>query len=170
MSEPFLGEIRPYAFNFPPRGWAVCSGQLLPINQNQALFSLLGTTYGGNGTTTFALPNLNDRVAIGSGVGAGLSSFSLGELGGTESVQLQQSQMPQHNHLVTTASAPTTANPSGALPASSGAHNLYDSAINTTMNTAAVGNAGGNQPHDNLQPYLTTTYCIALQGIFPPRN
>lgn len=170
MSEPFIGEIRPFSFNFAPRGWALCSGQILPINQNQALFSLLGTTYGGNGQTTFALPNLNGRVAISSGQGAGLSSHTLGEVSGTETVTLTSNQIPQHNHLAQTASASTTTDPTGALPGPTSGHNLYDPNVNTTMNPQAIGVAGGSQPHNNLQPYGTTTYCIALQGIFPPRN
>lgn len=170
MSEPFIGEIRPFSFNFPPRGWALCSGQILPINQNQALFSLLGTTYGGNGVTTFALPNLNDRVAMGSGQGPGLTNHFLGEVSGTEAVTLNQTQMPQHNHVAGVATASTTTDPTNAFPGPTSGHNLYDPNVNTAMNPQAISLQGGNQAHNNLQPYSTTTYCIALQGIFPPRS
>lgn len=170
MAEPFLSEIRIMSFVFPPKGWALCNGQLLPINQNQALFSLLGTTYGGNGQTTFALPNLNDRVAMSSGTGSGLSSYFLGQPGGVSEVSLTQSQIPPHNHLVTTASAPSTNSPVNALPATSGSHNLYDPAINTSMASDAIGLAGGSQAHENMQPTLAINYCIALTGIFPSRD
>jgi microcystin-dependent protein len=170
MSEPFLGEIRPFPYNFAPRSWAFCNGALLPINQNQALFSLLGTTYGGNGQTTFALPNLNDRVAISSGTGPGLSPYNLGQPGGVSGVTLTQAQIPPHNHLVTTASAPSTNSPVNALPATSGSHNLYDPAINTSMASDAIGSAGGSQAHENMQPTLAINYCIALTGIFPSRD
>lgn len=170
MSEPFIGEIRPFPYGFAPRTWAFCDGQILPINQNQALFSLLGTTYGGNGQTTFALPNLRDRVANSSGQGQGLSSYSLGQQGGSSDVTLVVSQIPAHNHLVNTASAPTVGSPVGALPAASGGHNLYDPAVNTTLDPNAISQTGSSQPHTNMQPTLVVNYCIALQGIFPPRN
>jgi len=170
MSEPFLGEIRPFPYGFAPRFWAFCSGQLLPINQNQALFSLLGTTYGGNGTTTFALPNLNDRVPIGAGTGPGLSSVNLGEQSGSSSVTLLSTQIPSHNHSVNVAGAGTTTSPVGAIPANSPLHNIYDTAINTTMDPDVIEPAGGNQPHENMQPYLGINFCIALSGIFPSRN
>ncbi len=169
MSDAFIGEIRPYSFNFPPRGWALCSGQLLPINQNQALFSLLGTTYGGNGTTNFALPNLNARVAVSEGTGPGLSTKSLGEVGGQAAITLSTNNLPAHNHGVATASSPTTNSPAGALPATS-AHPVYDSNVNTTMASHVISPTGGSQPHDNMQPTLGINYSIALVGIFPSRN
>ncbi|MEQ1936087.1 MAG: tail fiber protein [Fimbriimonadaceae bacterium] len=170
MSDPFLGEIRPFGFNFPPRGWALCSGQILPIAQNQALFSLLGTTYGGNGQTTFALPNLNERVANSQGQGPGLSNYDLGQVGGASEATLLQSQIPSHGHSVSTAASPTTNSPVGALPASSVGHALYDSTVNSAMAPDTIAPAGGSQPHENMQPTLVINYSIALQGIFPPRN
>lgn len=170
MSEPFLGEIRPFPYGFAPRAWAFCDGQILPINQNQALFSLLGTTYGGNGVTTFALPDLRNRVPISSGQGPGLANYSLGQQSGASSVTLVSSQIPAHSHSVATTGTPTTNNPSGAIPGPSGTHALYDPAINTTLAPDIVTNAGGSQPHENTQPTIGINYCIALQGIFPPRN
>ncbi len=169
MSEPFLGEIRPFAFNFPPRGWALCNGQILPINQNQALFSLLGTTYGGNGTTTFALPNLNARTAIGEGQGFGLADHFLGETGGQANVTLIPNNLPPHTHGVTTAATSTTNSPVNALPGPSG-HQIYDPAVNSALAPAAISSAGGSQPHENMQPTLSINYSIALSGIYPSRN
>jgi microcystin-dependent protein len=168
MSEPFLGEIRIFGFNFAPRGWAFCNGQLLAISQNTALFSLLGTTYGGNGQTTFALPNLQSRVPVHFGQGPGLSSYSLGQAAGVESVTLIASQLPAHNHTVNASTqSDITGNPTGNFPAGGAS---YDTTANTTMNGAMVGGGGGNQPHENLQPYLALNFCIALAGIFPSRN
>jgi microcystin-dependent protein len=169
MSEPFVAEIRMFSFNFAPRKWALANGQLLPINQNQALFSLCGTTYGGNGTTNFALPNLQSRTPIHVGNG-----FALGQTGGEENHILQISAMPAHTHGVaaTTASAPATAiSPDGALPASA-SHQPYRSGSVSTvaMKPGLVGNAGGAQSHSNIQPYAVANFCIALQGIFPSRN
>ena len=169
MAEPFIGEIRPFAFNFPPRGWALCSGQLLPINQNQALFSLLGTTYGGNGTTNFALPNLNARVAVGEGQGNGLAPHSLGETGGQSAVGLNTSNIPAHNHGVATASSSTSTSPANALPGPS-VHKIYDPAGNAALAPDALAQTGGSQAHDNMQPTLCINYSIALIGIFPSRN
>jgi microcystin-dependent protein len=148
MSEPFIGEIRPFSFNFPPRGWALCSGQLLPINQNQALFSLLGTTYGGNGTTNFALPNLNDRTARGEGTGPGLAPHFLGESGGSQTQSLALSQIPAHSHGVKTASSATSNNPAGAIPATA-VTNVYG-APDADLNANVVSSAGGGQPHKEL--------------------
>lgn len=169
MSEPFLGEIRYVAFNFPPRGWAECRGQLMQINQNQALFSLLGTTYGGNGQTTFALPNLLDRVAIGFG------QTVLGQQGGEAAHTLLVSEIPSHRHTIAATDArATTADPRNGVVA-----NPYMSSpgrfgfAGTTDGLAADGaivNSGGSQAHENRQPYLKTLACIALQGIFPSRN
>jgi microcystin-dependent protein len=166
MAEPFLSEIRIMSFNFPPKGWAFCNGQLLPINQNQALFSLLGTRYGGNGQTNFALPNLQGRVPIHFG-----SSFELGTAAGSSAVTITQQTMPQHLHFMqaTTVQA-TTPQPGGNLFANSGstfyspANNLISARPNT------VTNVGGSQPHTNMMPYLVLNFCIALQGIFPSQN
>jgi microcystin-dependent protein len=168
MSNAFLGEIRAFPYNFAPRGWAFCNGQLLPISQNQALFSLLGTTYGGDGQITFALPDLRGRAAISSGQGPGLSNYILGEETGTESVTLTTNQLPAHTHPSAVSSDPgTSPSPAGKLPARGGAYGT------TNPGAAAatqVGAAGGGQPHTNLPPTLTINYCIALQGIFPSRN
>jgi len=169
MSDPFIGEIKPVAFNFPPRGWAFCEGQLLPINQNQALFSLLGTTYGGNGQTTFALPDLRGRVPIGSGTGPGLSPKNLGERAGAESITLLQTEIPAHTHTVRCAGAATTQAAAGNVPAVHQSHNIYAPTGAETFAADAVGITGGSQPHDNMAPYLTIGYAIALQGIFPSR-
>lgn len=165
MAEPFLSEIRIMSFNFAPQGWAMCNGQLLPINQNQALFSLLGTTYGGNGQTTFALPNLQGQVPMHVGNG-----HNLGERGGEQAHTISLSEMPTHVHSFngTTDNADT---PIGAGNLFGTASNLYTPASNlTTLNPATIGNTGGSQAHLNLQPFLTLTFCIALQGIFPSRN
>jgi microcystin-dependent protein len=167
MSTPFLGMIATFGFNFAPRGWAMCNGQILAIAQNTALFSLLGTTYGGNGQTTFALPDLRSRVPTHMGQGPGLSSYALGQTGGSESTTLTVNQMPAHTHTVEAASTFTSKNPSNRYPAGGGA---YGDTGDTAMNTTVVGTTGGSQPHENLQPYLTLNTCIALQGIFPSRN
>jgi len=172
--EPFVGEIMMFAGNFPPKGWAFCDGQLLSIAQNTALFSLIGTYYGGNGVVTFALPDLRSRVPMhagGSG-GPGLTQRFLGEQGGTESVTLLAAQMPMHTHSlqVDTANG-TTSSPNAALlardPAGTPAYG-----VNTTgaLAATAIASAGGNQPHENMQPFLAINYCIALEGIYPPRN
>jgi len=169
MSEPFVGELRLVPFNFAPRGWAFCQGQVLPIAQNTALFSLLGTTYGGNGQTTFALPDLRGRVAMSPGQGPGLSNYDLGQVGGTEVVTLTQVQMPAHNHIASASNgAATGGRPGNAVPSGGGAY--ASSSDGTTMNPTFIGNAGGSQPHENRQPYLILNYIIALEGIFPARN
>jgi microcystin-dependent protein len=174
MSEPFLGEIRMFAFNFAPKGWAQCNGQLLPINQNTALFALLGTTYGGDGQTTFALPNLQSRVPIHQGQGGGLSSYIMGEPTGVETVALTASQMPVHTHLVQcNTGGGNQASPSGNLPAveSTGTSLDYsNTAANATMNATMNQNAGGGVPHTNIQPVLCVNFCIAMSGIFPSRS
>ena len=165
MSEPFLSEIKMVSFNFPPKGWAFCNGQTMPINQNQALFSLLGTTYGGNGMTTFALPNLQGKVPVHMG-----SGFALGQTGGEASHTLSIADMPQQPHVFqgTTNNADYPA-VTGNLMATSA--NLYTAANNlTTLDPSTVGNAGGSQAHENMQPYLAVSFCIALQGIFPTQN
>ncbi len=170
MSEPFLCEIRMMSFGFAPRGWAQCNGQLLPINQNQALFSLLGTTYGGNGVTTFALPDLRGRVPLHFG-----NSFSLGQRGGEEVHTLTTAEMPTHNHTMQatfpdTASAQTSGNSAfwGQVADNSTLYNTNPA--NAAMNAGAITNSGGSQAHENRQPFLTINFCIALQGIFPSPN
>jgi microcystin-dependent protein len=174
MSEPFLGEIRMFAGNFAPRGWAFCYGQLLSIAQNSALFAILGTTYGGNGTTTFALPDLRGRVPIGTGAGPGLTPRSLGELSGQENVTLTAQQMPSHAHAAQCSSGNGNSNaPAGKLwskDAGVQSATYTSSAPDGTMAGTAIASAGGSQPHNNMQPYLGMSYIIALQGIFPSRN
>jgi microcystin-dependent protein len=165
VDEPFLGEIRLVPYTFAPKGWALCAGQLLPINQNQALFSLLGTTYGGNGQTTFALPDLRGRVPVGAGDAPGGSSYALGSTGGQEAVQLAAGQLPAHAHPVRASSGgSTTTSPAGSFPARGGA---YASSQNATMAATMLGRTGGGQPHENRQPYLSLNWMIALQGIYP---
>jgi microcystin-dependent protein len=175
MSDQYLGEIRMFAGNFAPYGWALCNGQTLAISQNTALFSLIGTYYGGDGVTTFQLPNLQSRVPLHQGQGTGLSPYIIGQNGGNESVTLTTQQMPQHNHTVGTFNGPGNGqHPSGSLLASTtaAAEKPYTSNASdgTTLNTQAVSFAGGSQPHTNLQPYLCITFIIALQGIYPSRN
>jgi microcystin-dependent protein len=170
-AEPFLGEITLYPYNFAPRGWAFCQGQILPIAQNTALFSLLGTTYGGNGQTTFALPDLRGRVAVSAGQGPGLTPYTLGEVTGTESITLLQTQIPIHTHTVGAVDDdPTTGIPTGALLANIAAKGYSKAAANAQMSPSMIGGGGGNQPHSNIQPLLVLNYCIALEGIFPSRN
>jgi microcystin-dependent protein len=169
VSSPYLSEVRIVAFNFPPKGWAFCNGQLLAINQNQALFALLGTTYGGNGTTTFALPDLRSRGPMHFGQGPGLASRSLGERSGEENHTLIASEMPAHTHLVNVVNTPgTQTTPAGNFFASN--RGGYAESGNVPMHSGAVANAGGSQPHANLPPYLTLNFCIALVGIFPSQN
>ena len=170
MSQPFIGQIMIFGFGFAPRNWAFCNGQILAIAQNSALFSLLGTTYGGNGTTTFALPDLRGRVPMQWGQGPGLSDRTQGEVGGQESVALLQTQMPQHTHAALASSAaPAIGVPTGNAWATGGAA-AYAASTNTVMAAGALSNAGGGQPHENRAPLLTVNYCIALAGIFPSRN
>jgi len=168
MSTPYLGEIHLMAFNFPPKGWALCNGQLLPINQNQGLFSLLGTVYGGDGRVTFGLPNLQGKVPIHMG-----SGHSLGETGGQPSHTLTMSEMTQHIHSFLPSSAAASTNTPAStlgLAASAGSF-LYGPPSNLiTMSALAVSLVGGGLPHENMQPYLTINFCIALQGIFPSQT
>jgi microcystin-dependent protein len=185
MSEPFLGQVEVFSFNFPPKGWANCAGQLLPINQNQALFALLGTTYGGNGQTNFGLPDLRSRVPIGWGQGQGLSNYNLGQVGGEEQHTLSTQEMGSHTHnwMVNT-TTPATANtavpstsvvlgqttgvPQQGLPFSL---LLYTSgAPGGALDGHSIGLSGNNQPHPNIMPYLTLNFCIALVGVFPSPN
>ena len=170
MSEPFIGEVKFVAFNFAPRGYALCNGQLLPVNQNQALFTLLGTTFGGNGQTTFGLPNLQGKVPVHQGQGSNLPAVGWGASGGESSHTLTTAEMPVHNHLVTASSqAPSQSSPVGGYLPTAGA-SLYASSANTTMAGAEIGSNGGNQPHNNMQPYQVVNAIIALVGIFPSRN
>jgi microcystin-dependent protein len=171
VSDPFLGEIRILPYNFPPQGWAFCNGQIMAIAQNTALFSLLGTTYGGNGQTTFALPDLRGRAPVSSGQGPGLAMYSLGETGGTEGVTLVQNQMPVHGHAVMANDGPASADrPGGSVPARTATPAYAAAPDGTSMNAAMIGSAGGSQPVSTLPPFLTLNFCIALQGIFPSRN
>lgn len=173
MATPFIGEIKMFAFNFAPRDWAFANGQIMSIAQNTALFSLLGTTYGGNGTTTFGLPNLQDRTPMHFGSGP-FGTVSLGSIGGEASHTLTFTELPAHTHSViaTTAVAPAAAiGPENALPAAAGHQPYRSGAVQSVpMKGGLVQNAGGGQPHANLQPYLVVNFCIALTGIFPSRN
>jgi microcystin-dependent protein len=165
LAEPFLSEVRIMSFNYPPKGWAMCIGQLLPINQNQALFSLLGTTFGGDGRVNFALPDLRDRVPIHVGNG-----HTLGERAGETAHTLTTSELPAHPHFASGISNNATVDiPTGNLLAS-GANQYAPAPPNTTIDPSTLANAGGSQAHTNLQPYLVLNFCIALQGIFPSQN
>jgi microcystin-dependent protein len=176
MSTPFIGQIAVFAGNFAPRGWALCNGQLLSIAQNTALFSILGTTYGGNGTTTFALPDLQGRAALHFGQGAGLSNYVEGEVLGTESVSLVGNQVPLHTHNVMAAATGTTPTPgTGAVLGTSAATTsayvpLPNSTGATNLAPSSITPAGSSLPHENRQPFLALSYMIALDGIFPSRN
>jgi microcystin-dependent protein len=167
MAEPFLAEIRLVSFNIPPKGWALCNGQLLPINQNQALFSLLGTTYGGDGRTTFALPNLQGRVPVETG-----GAFALGQSGGEAAHVLTVAELPAHSHTVSAASGPGTAqSPQGNFWASVERFYAFSNATpDTTLNPGSIAPAGANESHNNMPPFLVLNFVIALQGIFPSRN
>ena len=171
MSEPFLGAISIFGGNFAPRGYALCDGQLMPINQNTALFSLLGTTYGGNGQSTFALPDLRGRTAIGQGQGPGLSSRTMGESLGVEAITLSTAQLPLHGHTqqASGTAATAAAGPSGA-PGSSATTMFYGGSPQIDMAASAVAASGGGQPHPNMAPFAALNFIIALQGVFPSRN
>lgn len=174
MADPFVAEIRIFPFNFAPKGWAWCDGQLMPLSQNTALFSLLGTTYGGDGKSTFALPDLQGRAPMHPGQGPGLSLHDLGETGGSETVSLLESEIPAHSHAMRASADPADVqipNPQVTLARSSGgsAYNLSTSGL-VSMAPETLAPAGGDQPHNNLMPYLTFYFNIALQGVYPPRT
>jgi microcystin-dependent protein len=166
MSEPFLAEIRIVGFNFAPRGWALCDGQILPINQNQSLYSLLGTTYGGDGRTSFALPDLRGRVSVHMGDG-----FQLGSKGGEDNHTLNMAEMPMHKHeLKATNDNASSTSPGNNVLARSGVNFFRDLTTPTSLNANAVTNRGSGQDHENMQPFLALNFVIALQGLFPSRN
>lgn len=171
MSEYYLGQIQQFGFNFPPRNWLLCDGQLLPINQYQSLYSLLGTMYGGDGRTTFALPDLRGRVSLHQGNGSGLTPRSVGNKGGAETVTLQVGELPSHNHPFSPAAADfdgDVGSPGGNYPANrSGA---YANSSNAALGGVDSANTGGNGFHDNHQPSLVINWCICINGLFPPRN
>jgi microcystin-dependent protein len=176
MADPFVAEIRIFPFNFAPKGWAFCDGQILPISQNTALFSLLGTTYGGDGKSTFALPNMQGNAPMQPGQGPGLSLHDLGEMSGVQFVTLIQSEMPAHAHFVGRALAANGdgQDPTGRVwaqaPAGRGQFIMYHEPPATgQVNVNSLTVTGGSQPHNNMQPYLTLNFCIALQGVFPAR-
>jgi len=169
-ADPFIGEIQWFAGNFAPRGWAFCDGQLLPINQNQALFSILGTTYGGDGRTTFALPDLRSRAPLHRGQGPGLSNRNLGSKGGTETVTLSVAQMPAHTHTAKAKNATGTENVPNDRSLANIRRGYSTDAADVAMDESTVGSAGGGQPVNNMQPYLGLNCIIALQGLYPSRN
>ena len=174
MADPFVAEIRIFPFNFAPKGWAFCNGQILPISQNTALFALLGTTYGGDGKSTFALPDLQGSAAMHPGQGQGLSLRDLGEIGGSEAVTLIVTEIPFHTHTMMADNFDSADNlspsPARVLAQSQNAFAYQPTAVGlSTMAPQALAPAGGSLPHNNMQPYLTLNFCIALQGVFPPR-
>lgn len=172
MADPFVAEIRIFPFNFAPKGWAWCDGQLLPLSQNTALFSLLGTTYGGNGKSNFALPDLQGRAPMHPGQGPGLSLHDLGETGGSETVTLLESEIPSHSHSMSVSQADATEGtaPGQRFATGIGIGMYAAPGAFAQLSPNALTPAGGDQPHNNLQPYLTFYFCIALQGVFPPRG
>ena len=167
--DPFLGQIIMFGGSFAPQGWAFCEGQLLPINQNTALFSLLGTIYGGDGITTFALPDLRGRVPIGQGNGPGLAPRQWGEQSGTEQNTLNTTQLPEHNHALAAKEEGNAADPNGNFIAGTGS-NVFGTASDSTMDNTSISNVGGGQPVNNMQPFLCVNFIIALEGVYPPRN
>ena len=171
MAEPFIGEIRLMSFVFPPKGWALCNGQLLPINMNQALFSILGTMYGGDGRTTFALPDLRDRVPLAAGGGTGLNYYDVGQYGGEAAHTLTANEYVSHSHTVKgTRVEGNTATPGATVLPAVGTGAYSQAAPDGTMAPGGMSTGGGGQPHENRQPFLTMSYVIALQGIYPSRS
>jgi len=179
MSDPFIAEVRMWACNFAPRGWSFCNGQLLPVSQNTALFSLIGTTYGGDGRSTCALPDLSDRAPMHPGQGPGLTRRNLGEKTGSETVTLTEAQMPSHNHMVTgVAESGTTGTPAEDLYMGKESKSAIESSLyvststttNTTLSASTIESAGDDQPHSNTQPFLGVNFCIALEGSYPSRS
>ncbi|AWK03649.1 phage tail protein [Flavobacterium crocinum] len=170
--DPFVAEIRIFSFNFPPRGWAFCNGQLLPLSQQTALFSLLGTTYGGDGKSTFALPDLQGRTPMHPGQGPGLSLHDLGETGGSETVTLLESEIPYHTHslMAATSNSQSITPTNNSLGRGNPLRVYSTGASNTDMSATSINPTGGSTPHNNMMPYLTMNFCIALQGIYPPRG
>jgi len=169
MSNQFLGQIQQFGFNYAPRGWAFCNGQLMSIAQNTALFALLGTMYGGDGQTTFGIPDMRGRISLHFGTGPGLSTYDQGEVGGVEAVTLINAEMPMHNHtLVANTGEKLVATPTGN---GLGAFSMYTTAaLDSVMSAGSIGMSGGNQAHNNIQPILVINWCIAVEGIFPSRN
>jgi len=176
LADPYIGEIRMFAGNYAPMGWATCDGQILPIQQYTALFAILGTTYGGNGTTTFGLPDLRGRAPIHMGAGNGLTPRQIGQNGGAEKVTMTSAQMPAHNHVVNASSQEAGGNnpanmvPAVAVDGNEAPVSVYSTAGNTTMSPQMISQAGQGQPHDNMQPFLCVNFIIALEGEFPPRS
>ncbi|PXY44928.1 phage tail protein [Flavobacterium hydrophilum] len=172
MADPFVSEIRIFGFNFAPRGWAFCNGQILPLSQNTALFSLLGTTYGGNGQSNFALPDLQGRSPMHPGQGPGLSLHDLGETGGSETVTLLESEIPAHSHKlsVTSLNSQSTTPANNSLGRGNPVKVYASVGAAVTMGANSISPTGGSLPHNNMMPYLTMNFCIALQGVFPPRG
>ena len=172
MAQPFLSEIRIFSFNYPPKGWALCNGQTMAINQNQAVFALLGTTYGGDGRTTFQLPNFQGRVGIHQGTGSG-GSYVMGQVGGEAAHTVTVAEMPTHTHSFAVATSGILTSPKGntfCTPLSATPLNMYSPTDGSAANAAMIGTTGGSQPHGNMQPFLALSFCIALTGIFPSRN
>ncbi len=171
MSEPFIGEITMFAGNFAPRGWALCDGQLLAVSQNDALFSLFSTIYGGDGRTTFGLPDLRGRIPIHAGQGPGLSSRSIGQRGGAEAVTLNSNQLPSHSHALSgSTDAASATSPSGKVLGAMSSNTYASNAPSAAMSASAIGSTGGGQNHYNLQPTLCVNFIVALIGVYPPRN
>lgn len=172
MADPFVAEIRIFSFNFAPKGWALCNGQILPLSQNTALFSLLGTTYGGDGKSNFALPDLQERTPMHPGQGTGLSEHFLGESAGSNTVTLLESEIPVHNHTLSVAGLNSqSTNPTNAVLGRGNPVKVYTTVgSQVAMGANSIAPTGGGLPHNNMMPYLTMNFCISLQGVFPPRS